>query len=89
MPTTSPPPLTPARRRITANRYRAAHAWTRAQCFDGWPWPDRVMAVVAALIEDDHGVVHGDDLADAIREPATVDVALDLLRLSGASCAQA
>lgn len=85
---TSPAPVDRGPRRITAARYRAAHAWTRAQCFDGWPWSDRVMAVVAALIEDDRGIVHGDDLATAIREPATVDVALDLLGLSGASCAQ-
>lgn len=77
----------PGRRRITATRYRAARTWTQAQCFDGWTMAERVMAVVAALIEDDRGVVHGDDLAAALREPPTVDCALDLLGLAGASCA--
>lgn len=71
-------------RRITANTYRAAAAWTAATCFDGWAWADRVTAVVAALIEDPRGVVDGDDLAAALREPATVDVALDLLARAGA-----
>lgn len=84
---TRTPAPAPGRRRITAHRYRTVRAWTAAQCFDGWAMADRVMAVVAALIEDDAGVVHGDELAVAIRETATVDCALDLLGLSGATCA--
>lgn len=78
---------TPAGRILTAARYRSVAEWTRTQCFDGWSWADKVMAVVAALIEDEHGIVHGDELARAVAEPATVDVALDLLGASGAACA--
>lgn len=83
MPTTP----TPTGRKLTAARYRSVADWTRGQCFDGWPMADQVMAVVAALIEDDRGIVDGADLTLAIREPATVDLALDLLGLSGAACA--
>lgn len=79
-------PTSPTRL-LTPDRYREVHDWVRESCFDALTMSERVTVVVAALIESADGLLDADDLAGALRETATVDLALDLLGRARRACA--
>lgn len=87
------PARTPTGERIiTGSTIRAARAWTAARVdvladvLADWTCAERVLAVVGALVAG-VGSIDTEDLDRALREPETVDCALDLLAELGVGCA--
>lgn len=83
-------PSPPEGRIIPGQRIHLARAWTQLRAFQLAPMDcaERVILVVAQLVsEPGHPDVDRAQLAAAITEPDTIDLALDLLAEAGVPCA--
>lgn len=82
-----PPAPDPGERVITGAQLRSTREWlaARTDVLADWTCAERVLATVGALVAGG-GTVAGDDLAAALRDQDTVDVALDLLTDAGVGC---